>query len=348
MVAYGASKAFDMVFAEALWSELRPKGVHVLGLILSETDTPALRRLRHDRGLAGPDEPVASAASAREVVEDALAHLRKGTHATRQQADATGAETALPLAAKHGRPTHDEGGRTDDGKGCTGIGTSGKACVDRLDPRAHGWRRVRRQTVLVPGSPLDPAYPNAEVYLETPSSPSIPAGAACRVAARYVELVNAGRGTPRVAELFGEDATFLEPVRAPAFAARRRSATSTPPDRAIPAGGARRSRSSGTRRSDARACDEDGDRGPITRWLLVSVDHFVLGDDGRIEQMVVFVRPPTEEGPGAARRRGVAPSRHGRAPLTSDADAPAASGSPHNTTPHGPARPSPRPCGSAS
>lgn len=34
MVAYGASKAFDMVFAEALWAELHDKGVDVLGLIL--------------------------------------------------------------------------------------------------------------------------------------------------------------------------------------------------------------------------------------------------------------------------------------------------------------------------
>lgn len=78
MVAYAASKAFDMVFAEALWGELKPKGVDVLGLILGETDTPALRRLRHDRGLAGPDEPVASAATVQEVIDDAFAHLTKG------------------------------------------------------------------------------------------------------------------------------------------------------------------------------------------------------------------------------------------------------------------------------
>jgi short-subunit dehydrogenase len=52
MVAYGASKAFDMVFAEALWTELHPHGVDVLSLILGETDTPALRRLRSERGQA--------------------------------------------------------------------------------------------------------------------------------------------------------------------------------------------------------------------------------------------------------------------------------------------------------
>lgn len=79
MVAYCASKAFDMVFAEALWCELKPKGVDVLGLILGETDTPALRRLRFERGLAGNvDEPVKGAERPQDVVDDALAHLSRG------------------------------------------------------------------------------------------------------------------------------------------------------------------------------------------------------------------------------------------------------------------------------
>jgi len=74
MATYAASKSFDMIFAEALWCELEPKGVNVLGLILGETDTPALRRLREKRGLA----PVKKADSPQKVVEDALAHLTKG------------------------------------------------------------------------------------------------------------------------------------------------------------------------------------------------------------------------------------------------------------------------------
>lgn len=79
MVAYAATKAFDMVFAEALWCELKPKGVNVLGLILGETDTPALRRLRFERGLAkSSDEPVKGAETPQYVVDDALAHLNKG------------------------------------------------------------------------------------------------------------------------------------------------------------------------------------------------------------------------------------------------------------------------------
>lgn len=76
MVAYGASKAFDMVFAEALWSELHGHGVDVIGLILGKTDTPSLRRLEHDRGhLAGLDQVPEGAGDVDTVVNDALAHL---------------------------------------------------------------------------------------------------------------------------------------------------------------------------------------------------------------------------------------------------------------------------------
>jgi len=79
MVAYGASKAFDMVFAEALWAELHPKGVDVLGVILGETDTPALRRLRERLGhRESPDAPIAGAATVEEVVREAFENLANG------------------------------------------------------------------------------------------------------------------------------------------------------------------------------------------------------------------------------------------------------------------------------
>ncbi|HEX5064741.1 MAG TPA: SDR family NAD(P)-dependent oxidoreductase [Myxococcota bacterium] len=79
LVAYGATKAFDMVFAEALWAELHEKGVDVLGLILGETDTPALRRLREQLGHRDdPDAPLRGAASAGDVVSEALAELANG------------------------------------------------------------------------------------------------------------------------------------------------------------------------------------------------------------------------------------------------------------------------------
>jgi short-subunit dehydrogenase len=79
MVAYGASKAYDMVFAEALWAELHERGVDVLSLVLGETDTPALRRLRAQRGkVDDPDAPLPGVATVEQVVAEAVEHLPMG------------------------------------------------------------------------------------------------------------------------------------------------------------------------------------------------------------------------------------------------------------------------------
>ena len=81
MVAYGASKAFDMVMAEALWAELHQKGVDVLGLVLSVTDTPAERRILAQRGvITSPDDasPIPGATSVEETVAEAIANLQNG------------------------------------------------------------------------------------------------------------------------------------------------------------------------------------------------------------------------------------------------------------------------------
>ena len=81
MVAYGASKAFDLVLGEALWAELHGHGVDVLSLVLGLTDTPALRRLLAQRGnLASADDGTAipGAATPGEVVDEALDNLAAG------------------------------------------------------------------------------------------------------------------------------------------------------------------------------------------------------------------------------------------------------------------------------
>jgi uncharacterized protein len=79
MVAYGASKAFDMVFAEALWAELHDKGVDVLGLILGKTNTPALRQLEHSRGQIGsPNDMPPGAAAVDDVIAEAFENLTNG------------------------------------------------------------------------------------------------------------------------------------------------------------------------------------------------------------------------------------------------------------------------------
>ncbi len=73
LAVYCATKAFDLVLAEALWAEWRPRGVDVLALVLGKTDTPAYRRLLNERG-AEPGE----LADPRQVAGECLDHLTDG------------------------------------------------------------------------------------------------------------------------------------------------------------------------------------------------------------------------------------------------------------------------------
>jgi short-subunit dehydrogenase len=70
MAMYSATKAFDYIFAEALWYELGAHNVHVLGLILGATRTPAMVRM--GMNLDSPDYP---AADPDEVAQEGLDHL---------------------------------------------------------------------------------------------------------------------------------------------------------------------------------------------------------------------------------------------------------------------------------
>ncbi|ORB63976.1 SDR family NAD(P)-dependent oxidoreductase [Mycolicibacterium tusciae] len=79
MVAYGGTKAFDMVFTEGLWAELHDKGVDVLCLLLGKTDTPALRQLEYSRGqIASLDDVPPGAIPAEVVINEAFDNLTNG------------------------------------------------------------------------------------------------------------------------------------------------------------------------------------------------------------------------------------------------------------------------------
>jgi short-subunit dehydrogenase len=54
LAAYSGVKAFDLCFSEGLWAELEPHGVDVLNLVMTTTDTPALRKLLARKGVAAP------------------------------------------------------------------------------------------------------------------------------------------------------------------------------------------------------------------------------------------------------------------------------------------------------
>lgn len=70
---YSAAKAFSRVFAEGLWLELRPYGVHVLELVLGVTRTPAMERA----GLR-MDLPGLRVAEPDDVAREGLEHLADG------------------------------------------------------------------------------------------------------------------------------------------------------------------------------------------------------------------------------------------------------------------------------
>ena len=69
LAAYGASKAFDLILAEALWAEWHPN-VDVLGLVLGKTDTPSMRQALDAKGQSYDD-----AADPDDVAREALEHL---------------------------------------------------------------------------------------------------------------------------------------------------------------------------------------------------------------------------------------------------------------------------------
>ena len=154
--------------------------------------------------------------------------------------------------------------------------------------------------MIVAGGQLDPAFADADVYLGTPAEPAVPPGRACALAARYVELVNAGKYA-EVAALYADDATFLEPMR-PTLHGRaqidafytKRIGGMAPQIRAVSYFG-----------DDSECMVELALHAEIAgqkRWVLVSIDHFILGADGKVASMAWensddyrFIKKPEEK-----------------------------------------------------
>jgi short-subunit dehydrogenase len=74
LATYAGTKAFDLVFGESLWAELGPRGVDVLSLVVTATDTPAFRRLLEARGR----EMFDGAADPDDVAREGLEYLGDG------------------------------------------------------------------------------------------------------------------------------------------------------------------------------------------------------------------------------------------------------------------------------
>ncbi|MEX5632470.1 SDR family NAD(P)-dependent oxidoreductase [Parafrankia sp. FMc2] len=91
LATYGATKAFDLILAEALWAEWHTSGVDVLSLVLGKTDTPSMRRVFDAR-----NEPYGEVADPADVAREALDHLADGPTWIFGSPDPTGAS---PLGA---------------------------------------------------------------------------------------------------------------------------------------------------------------------------------------------------------------------------------------------------------
>ena len=79
LTTYGGTKAFDLVFGEGLWAELRRDGVDVLSLVVGATDTPALRASLEKFGVTVDDlAQVSPLADPADVAREGLEHLADG------------------------------------------------------------------------------------------------------------------------------------------------------------------------------------------------------------------------------------------------------------------------------
>jgi len=78
LAIYCAAKAFQLNFAEGLWSELRVYGVDVLSIVLGKTDTPGYRRRREGRGVSVGSREEEGLACADDVAAEGLERLPFG------------------------------------------------------------------------------------------------------------------------------------------------------------------------------------------------------------------------------------------------------------------------------
>ncbi|MFK7977019.1 MAG: SDR family NAD(P)-dependent oxidoreductase [Halioglobus sp.] len=71
---YSAAKAFEMVLAEGLFVELKPRGIDVICLIAGKTDTPSLGRLGESLGVLNDSDSM----TADDVAREGLMNITNG------------------------------------------------------------------------------------------------------------------------------------------------------------------------------------------------------------------------------------------------------------------------------
>ena len=112
LTTYGGTKAFDLVFAEGLWAELRRDGVDVLSLVVGATDTPSLRASLEKFGVSIDDlTGMTDVADPADVAREGLVHLADGPTWQVGVADGGGPSLLGVAAAPPGGRAHHPGAR---------------------------------------------------------------------------------------------------------------------------------------------------------------------------------------------------------------------------------------------
>lgn len=144
-------------------------------------------------------------------------------------------------------------------------------------------------SVAIPGGALDMALMDrADVFTSTPQAAT--ATGACLIGDEYVKRINAGRYA-EVADLFAENGMMLEPIRkAPARGReeiRKFYQTVIAPMKpnVIPVSYVGEGRDCVMTLATRYQIDGKD------RYVLTSVDHFVLDDEGKALSMLVYARP---------------------------------------------------------
>lgn len=136
-------------------------------------------------------------------------------------------------------------------------------------------------------------HPAGDVFAQRPPSDSADDKPVCATAAKYVELINAGRYS-ELQSLFAEDAVFLTPVGKVLHGRDEIGDFYTAfLDKAVPEIVAI------SYIADGRECvmelaartSLDPDDPNADKYQLGAIDHFTMNDDGEIAHMVVYVRP---------------------------------------------------------
>jgi hypothetical protein len=135
----------------------------------------------------------------------------------------------------------------------------------------------------------EPVWPGSTVFSEPPAKAVARRGSSCAVAERYVTLIAEDRA-PDVVELFAENGSVFSSlprylIGKPAIAAQYANVHNKG---AIPVSYLESPRECAV---TIAALIEAREAGGARRYGIISMNHFMLDSSGKIERLIIYVRP---------------------------------------------------------